>query len=327
MTLRLKAIRWLAVLAGAALAVAPVQAQDAYPSKPVTMIVPFAPGGTADLLARMIAQQLTERLGQPFVVENRTGAGGRIGTELLKNATPDGYTVGFGSVSTHGSAVSIVANLPYDPVADFTPIAKIGTIPSAMIVKADFPADTVADFIALAKEKPGAFNFGSAGIGTNQHLGGELFNILAGVDMVHVAYQDQGMVTNDLTNGNIQVAFNTLFNALGQIEAGNFKALAVATDKRWPTLPDVPTMTEAGIPGFEISTWLGLFGPVGMPEAAVTRLNSEINAVLSDPAFAEQMAQSGALPLTGTPDDLRTWVEQQIALWRDVVEKSGTGPQ
>ena len=267
-------------LTGAALCVTalPTAAKDGeYPLRPVRVIVPFGAGGTADLVARVVAEQLSRTLGQPFVVENKPGAGGTIGSDQLAKAPPDGYTVGWGSVSTHATSVSLYPKLPYDPRKDFTPLGRVAAIPNVMVISTKLPAKTLAEFIELAKSSPTRLNFGSIGNATSQHLGGELFKMRTGVDMVHVPYRNNGALTGDLLNGTLHVVFDNLPNVIGQIQAGNLRALGTTTEKRWPKLPDVPTLAEQGIKEFDISSWLGMFAPAGVPPAMVEKLNQSIN--------------------------------------------------
>ncbi len=312
-------------LSGVALAAgsAPVLAQEAsYPSRPIRVIVPFGAGGTADLVARVVSEQLTQHLKQPFVVENRPGAGGTIGTDLLAKASADGYSLGWGSVSTHATSVSLYPKLPYDPQKDFTPVARVAAIPNVMVVSRELPIETLEGFIALARNSPAKLNFGSIGNATSQHLGGELFKMRTGVDMVHVPYRHNGALTADLLNGTLHVVFDNLPNVIGQIQAGRLRALGITTEQRWPALPDVPTLTELGVKDFDISSWLGLFGPAGLPQATVVRLNATINDILAMPEVREKLLKAGAQPLSGTPQALADHVAVEIDRWAKVVKAS-----
>ncbi len=313
------------LMAGAALYAASLSAvaQDGdYPSRPVRVIVPFGAGGTADLVARVVAEQLAKTLGQPFVVENKPGAGGTIGSDLLAKASPDGYTVGWGSVSTHATSVSLYPKLPYDPRKDFTPLGRVAAIPNVMVVSTKLPARTLAEFIELAKSSPTRLNFGSIGNATSQHLGGELFKMRTGVDMVHVPYRNNGALTGDLLNGTLHVVFDNLPNVIGQIQAGNLRALGITTDKRWPKLPDVPTLSEQGIRDFDISSWLGMFAPAGVASAMVEKLNRAINQVMAMPEVRERLLAAGAQPLSGPPQALAGHVAAEIERWASVVKAS-----
>lgn len=315
----------VAAWSGLALTVtgAPAFAQDAsYPSRPVRVIVPFGAGGTADLVARIVSEQLTLRLKQPFVVENRPGAGGTIGSDLLAKASTDGYSLGWGSVSTHATSVSLYPKLPYDPQKDFTPIGRVAAIPNVMVVSKDLPVDSLEGFIALAKRSPAKLNFGSIGNATSQHLGGELFKMRTGVDMVHVPYRNNGALTADLLNGTLHVVFDNLPNVIGHVQAGNLRALGITTEQRWPALPDVPTLVELGIKDFDISSWLGMFGPAGLSPAIVARVNGAINEIMALPEVRDKLIKAGAQPLSGTPQALAAHVEAEIERWAKVVKAS-----
>lgn len=298
-------------------------AQEAsYPSRPVRVIVPFAAGGTADLVARIVSEQLTSQLKQPFVVENRPGAGGTIGSDLLAKGPVDGYTLGWGSVSTHATSVSLYPKLPYDPRKDFTPIGRMAAIPNVMVVSAQLPVQTLEGFIALAKRSPEKLNFGSIGNATSQHLGGELFKMRTGVDLVHVPYRNNGALTGDLLNGTLHVVFDNLPNVIGQIQAGRLSALGITTEQRWPLLPDVPTLAELGVKDFDISSWLGLFGPAGLPPSMVVKLNDAINRIMAMPDVRDKLLKAGAQPLSGTPQALAEHVDAEIDRWAKVVKAS-----
>ena len=300
----------------------PSWAQAAYPSRPVKVIVPFGAGGTADLVARIVCEQLTQRLGAPFVVENRPGAGGTIGSDLLARSPADGYTLGWGSVSTHATSVSLYPKLPYDPQKDFTPIARVAAIPNVMVVSGQLPVTTLQEFLDMARKSPSRLNFGSIGNATSQHLGGELFKMRTGVDMVHVPYRNNGALTGDLINGTLHVVFDNLPNVLGQVESGKLRALGITTEQRWPHLPDVPTLSELGVKDFDISSWLGMFGPSELPADAVARLNSTINQIVASTEVRERLLKAGAQPLSGSPQALADHVKAEIDRWSKVVKAS-----
>ena len=300
----------------------PSWAQAAYPSRPVKVIVPFGAGGTADLVARIVCEQLTQRLGAPFVVENRPGAGGTIGSDLLARSPADGYTLGWGSVSTHATSVSLYPKLPYDPQKDFTPIARVAAIPNVMVVSGQLPVTTLQEFLDLARKSPSRLNFGSIGNATSQHLGGELFKMRTGVDMVHVPYRNNGALTGDLINGTLHVVFDNLPNVLGQVESGKLRALGITTEQRWPHLPDVPTLSELGVKDFDISSWLGMFGPSELPADAVARLNTTINQIVASTEVRERLLKAGAQPLSGSPQALADHVKAEIDRWSKVVKAS-----
>jgi tripartite-type tricarboxylate transporter receptor subunit TctC len=294
----------------------------AYPSRPVKVIVPFGAGGTADLVARIVCEQLTGRLDAPFVVENRPGAGGTIGSDLLAKSPADGYTLGWGSVSTHATSVSLYPKLPYDPQKDFTPIARVAAIPNVMVVSGQLPVQTLQEFIELARKSPSKLNFGSIGNATSQHLGGELFKMRTGVDMVHVPYRNNGALTGDLINGTLHVVFDNLPNVLGQVQAGKLRALGITTEQRWPHLPDVPTLSELGVKDFDISSWLGMFGPAGLAAEAVARLNTTINQIVDSAEVREKLIKAGAQPQSGPPQALADHVKAEIDRWSIVVKTS-----
>jgi tripartite-type tricarboxylate transporter receptor subunit TctC len=293
-----------------------------YPSRPVKVIVPFGAGGTADLVARIVCEQLTGRLDAPFVVENRPGAGGTIGSDLLAKSPADGYTLGWGSVSTHATSVSLYPKLPYDPQKDFTPIARVAAIPNVMVVSGQLPVQNLQEFIELARKSPSKLNFGSIGNATSQHLGGELFKMRTGVDMVHVPYRNNGALTGDLINGTLHVVFDNLPNVLGQVQAGKLRALGITTEQRWPLLPDVPTLSELGVKDFDISSWLGMFGPAGLQADAVARLNASINQIVESPEVREKLIKAGAQPQSGPPQALSDHVKAEIDRWSKVVKTS-----
>ena len=294
----------------------------AYPSRPVKVIVPFGAGGTADLVARIVCEQLTGRLDAPFVVENRPGAGGTIGSDLLAKSPADGYTLGWGSVSTHATSVSLYPKLPYDPQKDFTPIARVAAIPNVMVVSGQLPVQNLREFIELARKSPSKLNFGSIGNATSQHLGGELFKMRTGVDMVHVPYRNNGALTGDLINGTLHVVFDNLPNVLGQVQAGKLRALGITTEQRWPLLPDVPTLSELGVKDFDISSWLGMFGPAGLAAEAVARLNTTINQIVDSAEVREKLIKAGAQPQSGPPQALADHVKAEIDRWSIVVKTS-----
>jgi tripartite-type tricarboxylate transporter receptor subunit TctC len=322
-TISLRRRMLLAAAAAAASTALPSRAADApYPSRPVRVIVPFGAGGTADLVARLVSEQLTERLAAPFVVENRPGAGGTIGSDLLAKAPADGYTLGWGSVSTHATSVSLYPKLPYHPERNFTPIARVAAIPNVMVVSRQLPVENLDAFIALARNSPSKLNFGSIGNATSQHLGGELFKMRTGVEMVHVPYRNNGLLTGDLINGTLHVVFDNLPNVLGHIQAGTLRALGITTEQRWPYLPDVPTLGEQGVKDFDISSWLGLFGPAALPPAVVTKLNQAVNEILASTEAREKFLKAGAQPQSGGPQALADHVRAEIERWAEVVKAS-----
>src|SRR5215471_760134 len=292
-----------------------------YPTRPVRMVVGFPAGGSADIVARIVAQALTERLGQTFIVENKPGAGSNFGTEAVAHARPDGYTLMADSVS-NAINPSLYRNLNYDQLKDLVPVASIDVVPNVMDVNLDVPATTIPEFIAYAKANPGKITMGSGGIGSSPHITGELFKMMTGVDMLHVPYRGVAPATTDLLGGRIQVLFDTLPAALANIRAGKIRALAVTSRKRSQALPEVPAMNEL-VPGYEADSFHGIAAPRGTPREIVDRLNREINAALADAGLKPRLADLGAEVITGTPEDFGRYLAQEIDKWGRVVRFSG----
>src|SRR6266850_4818516 len=301
---------------------APAQAQDAYPSRPVRLILPFPPGGGTDILGRLVAERLAARLGQPVVTDNRGGAGGNVGAEAAARAAPDGYTLLF-AATTLAISPSLYAKLNYDPFRDFAPISLVATVPNVMITHPSVPARTLQEFIALAKAKPGEMNFGSGGNGTSNHLGGELFNMVAGVKLVHIPYKGVNLAMNDAMAGNVQLVLIGITAAAPQIKAGKLRALAVLAPQRSAALPDVPTAAEAGLPGFDVTTWYGLLAPGGTPRQVIARLNVELVRTMNEPDLKERLAGMAAEPRTSTPEEFAAYIREEAARWGEVVRKAG----
>ncbi len=299
-----------------------VHAQD-YPSKPVRFVVPFAPGGTTDVLARLVGEKLSASLGQQFVVDNKPGAGGNVGTAQVAKAEPDGYTLLMGTVGTHAINASIYPSLPYDPVQDFAPVTLVATVPNVLVVNPEVPANSVAELIALAKEKPGELNFASSGNGSSIHLSGELFKAMTGVDIVHVPYKGSGPAVVDLLGGQVQMMFDNLPSSAPQIKAGKLRPLGVTSKERSPTLPDVPTIAEAGVPGYEALSWFGVLVPAGTRDAIVAKLQNEIAKALADPTMRERFAELGAVPVGGTSAEFADLITAETAKWAKVVQDAG----
>jgi tripartite-type tricarboxylate transporter receptor subunit TctC len=294
-----------------------------YPSKPIRLVVPFPAGGTTDILARAVAQRLTDDWGQPVVVDNRPGAGGNIGTELVAKAAPDGYTLEMGTVGTHAINASIYSKLPYDPVRDFAPVILVAGVPNVLVVNPAVPATSVQELIAYAKANPGKLNFASPGNGTSGHLCGELFKAMAGVQMTHVPYKGSAPALQDLIGGQVQLMFDNLPSALPQIKAGKLRALAVTSTARAPALPDAPTVAEAGVPGYAAASWFGIFAPAGTPPTVIAKLNIAIGTWLASPDAKEKMLALGADPGSGSPEDFARHVVAESAKWAMVVRDSG----
>jgi len=298
-----------------AVAAGPTFAQDKWPQKPITYIVPFPPGGTTDILARTIALKLGPALGTTIVVENKPGAGGNIGSDFVAKAKPDGYTILGGTINP-----SIYKTMPYDALKSFQPITLIGTNANVLVVGAASPYKTVQDVIAAAKAKPGSISFASAGNGTSQHLSGELFKALAGISMEHVPYKGSGPAIQDVMAGHVPLMFDTTVVAAPHIQSGKVRALAVTSTKRVKSLPNVPTMAEAGVKGYEIVSWQGIFAPAGTPKEIVQRLNAEIVKILKLPDVRERLEALGLDPVGNTPDEFAAFQKAEIAKWAKVVK-------
>src|SRR5688572_21184766 len=298
---------------------APIAAAQDYPRKAVRLIAPFAPGGSTDLLARLVAQKLSERWGQSVLVDNRTGAGGHIGAELAARAAPDGYTL-LVAGAPHAIGVSLYRKLGYDLAKDLAPISNLATYPSAIVVHPTLPVRTVKDLVALAKARPGELNFGSAGSGSPNHLALELFKTMAKVSMVHVPYKGgSGQLIGDLVAGQVQLASMGLPPAMPHIKGGKLRVVAVTGAKRSALLPDAPTVAEGGLPGFDVTSWYGMFGPAALPRDIVMKVNADIAAILATPDMKERLSSSGADPAPTTPEDLARLVREEIAKWSKVV--------
>ena len=312
----------------AALAATPALAQSGWPSKPVRILVPFAPGGTTDILARALAPELQKALGQPVLVENKPGAGGNVGAAEIAKSPADGHHLLMGTVGTHAINAALYPKLPYDHLKDFAPVTLVAGVPNVLVLnpaKAEAAGiRNVADFIRYAKANPGKLNMASSGNGTSIHLAGELFKTQTGAFMVHFPYRGSGPALLDLIGGNMDLMFDNLPSALPHIKAGKLKALAVTSAQRSAALPDVPTVEEAGpLKGFEASSWFGLLAPAGTPAEVVNRLQQETAKALASPALKERLLAQGALPGGNTPAEFRQMIERETAKWAKVVKASG----
>ena len=316
----------LALLRSFEAAAQPTPELERYPVKPVRMIVPSAPGSGPDTMARAVAQQLTKVLGQPVVVENRGGAGGSIGGEAAAKAPPDGYTLIMASAGSHAVNVGLYPKLAYDPIRDFSPISLVSSAPNILIVHPSLPVKSVKDLIALAKAKPGALSFGSGGNGSTAHLSGELFKMLARVNMVHVPFKGAPAAVLAVMSGEVELAFPNLPPALPQVRTGKLKALAVTTSKRFPAVPEIPTVAESGIGGYEARAWFGVLAPAGTPRSTVTRLNAEIVKIVRSPDMRERLLADGAEAIGSTAEEFTAVMRTDIAKWAKVIKASGAKP-
>ncbi len=304
--------------------------QAAWPTKSVRIVVPFPPGGTTDILARAMAAELTRAFNQPFVVDNRAGAGGNIGSELVAKSPPDGYTLLMGTVGTHGINKALYDKLGFDPVKDFAPITLVAGVPNVMVVNAEkakaMGIENVADFIRYAKAHPGKLNMASSGNGTSIHMAGELFKAMTGTYMTHFPYRGSGPALMDMVGGTMDVMFDNLPSSMQQIKAGKLKALAVTSAQRSAALPDVPTVEEAGgqaLKGFEASSWFGLLAPAGTPPDIVNAVQREVAKAIATPAVKEKMLAQGAIPSGNTPQEFAQLIDSELKKWAPVVKTSG----
>jgi tripartite-type tricarboxylate transporter receptor subunit TctC len=316
-TLLTRLLTTLALVLGLSTAVV---AADVYPSKPVRLIVPFPPGGSNDIVGRMIGSQLGERLGKQVIIDNRAGAGGTLGTEVAAKSPPDGYTLLM--ISAAYAFNSALYKLPYDPAKAFAPVAILGTGPNVLTVFPGLPVNSVKELIALAKAKPGQLNYAAAGVGSFMHLSGELFKMMAGVDIVGVQFKGGGPATIDVIGGHSQISLGSLVQALPHIRSGKLKALAVGGSKRSSVLPEVPTMVEAGVPGYESHNWWGLVAPAGTPPAVVDRLHKELSVILTSAETQKRLASEGAEALQMSPDEFGAFINAETVKWARVVKEA-----
>jgi len=321
--------RWSAltfpIFAALALALACTGAiAQSYPTRPIRLVVPYPPGGPLDIMARAIGQKLTEAWNQPVVVDNRAGAGGNIGADLVAKSRADGYTLLMGAVATHAINPSLYSKMPYDPVKDFAPVALVAQVPNILVVNPAVPANTVRELIELARARPGYLNFASGSTGSTGHLAGELFNTMAGVKMVHIPYKGAAPAMADLLAGQVQLMFDNLASALPHVKAGKLRALAVTTLARSPAMPDLPTIAESGLPGFDLTTWFGLMVPAGTPPEIVAKLNAEVVRALNAKDMRERLEKMGAEPpANNTPEHFAAFIRAEAAKYARVVKESG----
>lgn len=308
---------WCWLLAG------PPALAAGYPDKPVRLVVPFPAGGSVDFLGRLMAQKLSESLAQQVIVDNRPGAGGTIGADIVAKAVPDGYTLLLGTVSTHGINPSLYARMPYDAIKDFAPITQISDMPNILLVNPSLGVNSVRELVLLAKAKPGQLAFASGGNGTTQHLSGELFARLAGIEMIHVPYKGGAPAITDLLGGQVQVMFDNIIIPLPHVRAGRLRALAVTSAQRSPVVPELPTMAESGYPGYNITSWTGLFAPAGTPKDVVNRLNHDAVNALKAAAVRRRLAQDGVEVVGSSPSEFGAFMRSEQVRWAKIVKESG----
>lgn len=311
-----------AVLAGGLAVATPAAAQN-YPTRPITIIVPFPAGGTTDILARIVGQGLSKELGQPVVIDNRAGAGGNIGAALAARAPADGYTLFMGTVGTHAINAALYKNMPYDHIKDFQPLSRVAMVPNLLVAHPSQPFKTVKELIAYAKDNPGKLNFPSSGNGTSIHLSGELFKSMTGIDMVHVPFRGSAPAVAALLGGQTAIMFDNMPSVIQHVRAGRLRPIAVTTAKRSPELPDVPTIAEAGVPGYEATSWFGMFTTAGTPAPVVSKVHGALMKVLADPEVKKQIAGQGAEPVAEKPEQFAQFIAAETAKWAKVVKASG----
>ena len=310
----------LTLVAGSALAAAAEGPAATYPDKPIRIIVAYTPAGATDILARAVGQKMTEAWGQPVIVENRPGANGNIGTEVAAKATPDGYTLLMVTAGTHGVNPGLYRKLPWDAVRDFAPVSLVAMVPNIMVVNPSLPVKSVNEFIAYAKANPGKLSYGSPGLGSTAHMSVELFKTMTGTDMLHVPYKGSAGVMQDVIAGQIAVTIDNMPVYLPQVKAGKLRALAVSPAKRSPAVPDLPTIAEAGVPGYDATAWFGLVAPAGVPRPIVAKLAGETQRILRLPDVAERLSGLGAEPVGNTPEQFAAFIKAEIAKWKKVIQ-------
>ena len=317
---RIAAALLAALLAGSA-------AAQSYPTKPVRLMVPFPPGGSTDIIARIVAQKLSAQLGQNVVVENRGGAGGTIGTAVVAKAAPDGYLLTVGTTSTHVVAPSVYAKLEYDPVKNFAPVGLMAVTPYLLVVNPAVPAKSLAELVGLMRAQPGRLNYASAGVGSTTHLAMEMLKTASGTYALHIPYSGNGPAGAAVIAGQVEILFGSLPAVLPHAKSGRVRALAVGTPKRSPSLPEVPSVAESGYPGFDASLWLAIMAPAGTPQPVIDRLHKEIVAAVSDKATAESLDKNGAEPITSTPAELAAMIRDGVGKYAKVVKDAGVKPE
>ncbi len=314
---------WIAAASTALCAASVAAAADIYPSRPIRIVVAYTPAGTTDILARIIGQKFTEEWKQPVVVENRPGANGNIGTDMAAKSAPDGYTLLMTTAGPHGINPTLYRKLPFDAIKDFAPISLVAMVPNLLSVNPSLPVKNVKELIALAKSKPGGLSYGSPGNGSTGHLSMELFKSMSGTNMVHIPYKGSAGVLADLVGGQVQVVIDNMPPYLPQLKAGKIRALAVTTAQRSPAVPELPTMAEAGVPGYEAAAWFGLVAPAGTPKDILDKLSAETAKILKLPDVREKLASQGAEAVGNSPEAFGAFIKAEIAKWAKVIRESG----
>ena len=312
----------MTIAAGALAFIGAVHAQS-YPSKSIRYVVPYAPGGSTDIVARVLALKLSEAMGQQVVVDNRPGAGGAIGADIVAKSPPDGYTMVTAVTSIMAINQFLYRKLPYDPEKDFAPVTQVGSLPRILVIHPSLPAKNVREFIAIAKAKPGQLNYGSSGVGTATHMTTELFKAMAGVDLVHIPYKGSGQVMGDVIGGQLALIFDQIVSSLPHVQGGKLRMLAITSAKRFPSLPDLPTIAESGVPGYESISWAGVAVPAGTPKEIVARLHAEIVKVLAMPDIRERFLRDGIETIGSTPEQFSEHIRRERIKWAKVVKDSG----
>ena len=312
----------IAGLATLAMGLALTAHAQSFPSKPMKIVVPFAPGGSTDVMARMVGEGLATRLNQQVVVDNKAGAGGNIGADIVAKSPPDGHTLVMGSIGTHATNSLIYPQMPYDSEKDFAPVTQVAAVSLVLVVHPSLPVKSVKELIALLEKEPGRYNYASGGIGASQHLAGELFKYKTKTQMLHVPYKGSAGALSDLLSGRVPIMFADLPLVLSHVQSGGLRALAVGDPKRSPALPNVPTVAEAGVPGFAANAWYGLFAPANTPQPVVAKLQSEVAGILQQPAIRKRMTELGATPIGSTPAEFREFQLSEMKRWKEVVDSA-----
>ena len=322
MTHRIVSLTAIVALAGAMSSAVAQSGSANFPDKPIKIVVTFTTGGAPDILARLIGERLTAAWGQPVIVDNKPGAGGNLGADFVAKAPPDGYTIVVGTVGTHSINGALYSKMPYDMVRDFTPITLLATTPNMLVINNDVPAKNLKDFIALGK-KEGKMTFASSGSGTSIHVSGELFKTMTGIDMVHIPYKGRATAIPDLLGGRVTMMFDNMPSSLALVREGKLRALGVTSSMRSPAAPDIPTIAESGLQGFDAVSWFALFAPANTPKPIIDKLQTEVRKILKTPDIRKRLADNGLDPVGGTPDELAAYQKSEISKWAKVVKDSG----